>query len=207
MSMFPKPFVCPGERFPEWPAGLLRKKVSNKNACTRKKRGNNFEWRIFVVATNQSNSDRFPHAVKKASCWALLKRWISSTKKINLIFFLSSRFWLVNYRANLLSLRKEQRKTEKILILFPFCQNSGQCVLPEPGGPQKSWKKVCPSSIARFQQWAPWQKMPPGRWIRKVFEALILSARGARSFTSPPLPSLNKSKVFIFFAFAASISL
>ena len=104
---------------------------------------------------------------RKASCCALLKRWISSTKST--VFLPMRRLlsaWAITSRISLMPLVTALKFTNSAWVLFAIIPAS--VVFPTPGGPQKimdgmrscsmSWRKsfpfpkrfVWPANSSRF---------------------------------------------------------
>ena len=64
---------CDDLFFGEW--------LQDVDAAAREQRGDDFEGRIFGGGADEPDGAALDVG-KKASCWALLKRWISSTKRM-----------------------------------------------------------------------------------------------------------------------------
>ena len=92
---------------------------------------------------------------KKASCWALLKRWISSMKQM--VRSPYSRFCsasCMSLRISLMLLVTAEKVTKWALVCWAMI--SARVVLPTPGGPQKINEESWSFSISsRRTRWGP----------------------------------------------------
>ena len=89
----------------------------------------------FSVVAPMRRTRPFSTAGRRASCWALLKRWISSRKRIEL-------WWLdwVRWTARARALRRSARLpstplTERNWEWVALAMMWARVVFPEPGGP------------------------------------------------------------------------
>ncbi len=95
---------------------------------------------------------------RKASCWALLKRWISSTNRM--VFSPYRRFssaFCMTVRISLIPLVTAEKLIKAALVRFAITRAS--VVFPTPGGPQKIMEEMWSLSIKRRRTFPL-----PSRW-------------------------------------------
>ena len=108
----------------------------------------------FSVVAPMSRMLPFSTKGRKASCWALLKRWISSTKTMVRSPELPVALGLLHHRADLLDPAGDGGKVDE----FRLCgvgDDPGQGGLSHPGGPQKIMEEIWSRSIS-------WRRTFPG---------------------------------------------
>src|SRR6266446_807964 len=86
---------------------------------------------------------------RKASCWPLLKRWISSTKRMVRLPPRARSAWAsaTTWRISLTPASTAEKGTKRAPATWAMRKAS--VVLPVPGGPQRIMEWSCPSSSAR----------------------------------------------------------
>ena len=84
---------------------------------------------------------------RKASCWALLKRWISSTKStVRCPILLASSAWFMTSRISLIPLVTALKLINWAFVLPAIML--ARVVFPTPGGPQKIMEEIWSFSIS-----------------------------------------------------------
>ena len=130
---------------------------------------------------------------RKASCWALLNRWISSTKRIVLLPVFSSSA-LASSMTPRISFTPEStaEKVAKLDFVSPAMMRA-RVVFPEPGGPQKIMEKTWSSSIA-LRSSPPFSRMWDWPTYSSSVSGRIRSARGRALFIRSSEESIRSMK-------------
>ena len=117
---------------------------------------------------------------RKASCWALLKRWISSTKRIVLRRWSRHRS-VASSTTPRISFTPES--TAEKLMKWDFVSRAmirASVVFPDPGGPQKMTEKRRSSATARRRRLSAPRRWPCPTYSSRV-RGRIRSASGRLS--------------------------
>ena len=119
---------------------------------------------------------------RKASCWALLNRWISSTNTMVFSPYLRlASACSITARISLIPLVTAEKSIKAAFVRLAMIL--ARVVFPTPGGPQKIMDEIWSLSISRLSTF-PF----PSRWVWPTNSSsvlgLSLAARGW--FSSPP---------------------